>query len=288
MKYSRPRPVPSALRASGSAALLLLAAGSVRADEVHLQGGSVIEGRATRDGDSVAVRVESGVIRLPADSIERIDKSETSEDVAQKRRAALGPRDIKGRLQLAAYCREHDLRATERALLEEVIALEPNHAEARRLLGYVRTEHGWVERTAQEQRARDAENEAWLARERAREHEQARADAERERELTARQMQLDAERMRSERQQREAELRARDEAYYYNAPYGYGYAYGPGYLPARRSVMRDHRATEECPPGGCAAAPPAPQPVSPIAGTRHPRDTTWALPGVKNPREWSR
>jgi hypothetical protein len=287
MKYSRPRPILSALRASGSAALLLLAASSVRADEVHLQGGSVIEGRATRDGDSVVVHVESGVIRLPADSIERIDKSEASDDIAQKRRVALGPRDVKGRLELAAYCREHDLRATERALLEEVIALEPNHAEARRLLGYVRAEHGWVERRVQEQQARDAEHEAWLARERAREREQARADAGRERELTTRQMQLDAERMRSERQRREAELRARDEAYYYNAPYGYAYGPGAGYVPARRNVTRD-RATDDCLPGGCAAAPPAPQPVSPIAGTRHPRDTTWALPGVKNPREWSR
>jgi hypothetical protein len=267
------------------AALLLSAAGFAHADEVQLQGGSVIEGRATRDGDTIVVKMEAGEIRLPAESVQHIKKSEASDDVAQRRRAALAPRDIKGRLELAAYCREHDLRATERSLLEEVIAIEPNQAEARRQLGYVRTEQGWVERSAQQQQARDAEHEAWLARERAREHDQVRADAEHERELT-RQMQLDTERMREER------LRARDEApaYTYGSGYGYGYGYGysPVYTQQRREPVQRAPAAEPCLPGGCAAAPPTATPISPIAGTRHPRDTTWALPGVRNPREWTR
>jgi hypothetical protein len=225
--------------------------------------------------------MEAGEIRLPADSVQRIKKSQASDDVAQRRRAALAPRDVRGRIELAAYCREHDLRATERTLLEEVIAIEPNQAEARRLLGYVRTDHGWVDRSAQQQAARDAEHEAWLARERAREREQARADAEHERDLATRQMQLDAERMRNDR------LRDRDEVYSY--PYGYGYTAGVSYPPARREAMRSAPpAAERCLPGGCAAPPPTAAPTSPIAGTRHPRDTTWALPGVKNPREWTR
>lgn len=286
MEFRRPRPSVRALCVTGSAALLLAAAGA-QADEVHLQGGSTIEGRATRDGDAVVVRVESGEIRLPAESVERIDKAEASDDIAQRRRAALAPRDIKGRLALAAYCREHDLKATERALLEEVIALEPNHAEARRLLGYVRTDQGWVERRVQEQRARDADNQAWLARERAREHEQARADVDRERALETRRMELEAARMRAERQQREDEERAREPAYY-GYTYSYGYAPLRAYAaPPRAPVPRDP-ATENCLPGGCAAAPPMAAPVSPIPGVRHPRDTTWALPGVKNPREWTR
>lgn len=272
--------------ANGFATLLLAAAGVAHADEVHLQGGSVIEGRATRDGDTVIVRMESGEIRLPADSVQRIDKSEASDAIAQRRRAALAPRDVRGRIELAAYCREHDLRATERALLEEVIAIEPNQAEARRLLGYVRTDQGWVDRSAQQQAARDAEHEVWLARARAREREQARADVERERDLATRQMQLDAERMRNDRlRDRDESLRARDEAYTY--PYGYppGIVYSQ---PRRESMRRATPASERCLPGGCAAPPPTAAPTSPIAGTRHPRDTTWALPGVKNPREWTR
>jgi len=280
-----PRPICAA-----GLALLLSAAGSarVRADEVQLQGGSVIEGRATRDGDSVVIRVESGEIRLSADTVEHIKKSDASDDVAQRRRAALAPRDIRGRLELAAYCREHELRATERAVLEEVIGLEPNHAEARRLLGYVRTEQGWVDRSAQLQHAREAEHEEWLARARAREREQARTDLEREHDLAARQMASDADRMRNVRL-RDENLRARDEVY--SSPYRLGYVYAPAPAFSRRN--EPYRpppapAAERCLPGGCAAAPSQPQPVSPIAGVRDPRDTTWALPGVKNPREWTR
>lgn len=269
--------------ANGFASLLLLlgAAAGAEADEVQLEGGAVIEGRATREGDSVVVRVESGQIRLSAASVKSIKKSEVSDEIAQKRRAVLAPRDVKGRLELARYCREHDLRMTERALLEEVIALEPNQPEARRLLGYVKTEKGWVDRSAEEQRARDAEHDAWLARERARERDQAREDAVRTREREARQRELELEQLRN--------TQPRDDGYVY--PYAYGYGYAPiGSYPVRRELVRREApaASERCLPGGCAAPPPTAAPVSPIAGTRHPRDTTWALPGVKNPREWTR
>src|SRR3954463_10286306 len=97
-----PRPRHSI--AAGLAVLLLSAAGAARADEVQLSGGSVIEGRATRDGDTVVIRVESGEIRLSADAVQRIKKSDASDDVAQRRRAALAARDIRGRMELAAYC----------------------------------------------------------------------------------------------------------------------------------------------------------------------------------------
>lgn len=285
MRFLRRFCSPRASRIARCLAVLLLsAAAAARADEVQLQSGAVIEGRATRDGDTVVVRMESGEIRLPADSVQRIKKSQASDDVAQRRRAALAARDIKGRIELASYCREHDLRATERALLEEVIALEPNHAGARRLLGYVRTEHGWVERSAQEQQARDAEREVWLARQRERERDEARA---RERDLASRQLQLENERLNG--RSRYDDVRPRDEVYSY--PYGYGYAYAPTY-PLRREPIRQTApaapAAERCLPGGCAAAPARPQPVSPISGVRDPRDTTWALPGVRNPREWTR
>lgn len=278
MQYSR-RPRFT----NGFAALVLLlgAAAAARADEVQLEGGAVIEGRATREGDSVVVQMESGQIRVSADSVKSIKKAESSDEVAQKRRAALAAHDVKGRIELARYCREHDLRATERALLEEVISLEPNQPEARRLLGYVKTDKGWEDRTAQEQRARDAEHEAWLARAHERE---ARDDAERDR---ARASQAARQRELEDEQLRNAPLR--DDSYVYPYTYGYGYAPLRTYPARREPVRRDvPAAAERCLPGGCAAAPPTAQPVSPIAGTRHPRDTTWAVPGVRNPREWTR
>src|SRR5262245_51101430 len=100
-------------------ALVLLAGATARADEVQLRSGSSIEGKARREGDTVVIRVESGEIRVPADEVLQIRKAASSEEVAARRRAALAPHDVQGRLELAAYCREHELRATERALLQE-------------------------------------------------------------------------------------------------------------------------------------------------------------------------
>jgi hypothetical protein len=279
MKYP---PRAAAVSCSGSLAAYVLAlAGLAHADEVHLQGGSVIEGRASRQGDTVVVRVEAGEIRLPADSVERIQKSASSDDVAQRRRVALGARDVRGRLELAAYCRQHDLRATERALLFEVIALEPDHAEARRLLGFVKTPQGWVDRSSQLEAAREVEREAWLTRERAREREQAQADAERERALAAREDRLEAERLHEQRARDDAQ-RALEQAAV-NA-YGYGYGYAPPGVWLRSEGRGIARGPERCRDGSCQSRPPASgsQPIW-INGLRYPREDRVVLPEMKDP-----
>jgi len=243
---------------------------------VQLRGGAKIEGKAKREGDTVVIRVESGEIRLPADSVEQIRKSESSEEVAERRRAALGPRDVHGRLQLAAYCREHELRATERALLQEVLEIEPDQPQARRLLGYERDEsqpgRAWVDRSRQQREARAAEEDARLERLRAHERELARAQAEREQQ----QAQLETLRARDEAlRARDEALRARDQAFY--APF---YAY-PVVVP--RVHPRHDWQPPRCGPERDCSTPNAPH--FPIAGVRHPRDTSFFLPGVKDPRE---
>jgi len=246
----------------------------VRADEVHLRGGAKIEGKAKREGDTVVIRVESGEIRLPADSVEQIRKSESSEEVAERRRAALGPRDVRGRLELAAYCREHELPATERALLQEVLEVEPDHPKARKLLGYERdeTQHGrWIDRSRKLQEARAAEDAARLERQRAHERELARIQAEREQEeARAETLRARDEALRA----RDEALNARDQAFYtpgYFYPVARPYMRHHWHQPARCSVERD------CNTGSA--------PSFPIAGVRHPRDTSFFLPGVKDPRE---
>jgi hypothetical protein len=118
--------------------------GAARADKTYLVGGTVIEGRATRKGDKVVVEMESGEITLPADSVAKIEKSESLVSQFEARHAALRPGDVKGRLELADYCRDHDMRAREHQLLQEVLEVDPNHAAARARLGYVKTDTGWI------------------------------------------------------------------------------------------------------------------------------------------------
>ncbi|MET0340357.1 MAG: hypothetical protein ABW252_05115 [Polyangiales bacterium] len=140
----------------------LLSAVSARADAVHLRSGRVIEGQVTADGDKVVIATESGRISVPRGDVARIAQGEPPLVEAQRREAALTPHDRAGLLQLADFCREHGLGARERALLERLVALDPDHAEARRRLGYVRGPKGWV---ARGDRARE---DAMLRRERER------------------------------------------------------------------------------------------------------------------------
>ncbi len=51
---------------------------------------------------------------------------------------------VEARLALAQWCRKNDLTKEMTAHYEEVIALKPDHAEARRLLGYERIKGQWL------------------------------------------------------------------------------------------------------------------------------------------------
>jgi hypothetical protein len=115
-----------------------------RADRTFLVGGTVLEGKATRKGNKVIVQVESGVITLPADSVQRIELSESAISRFEALYAALPSGDAKARLALADYCRDHGMRNEERRLLLAVLDIDRDNAEARSRLGYVKTETGWI------------------------------------------------------------------------------------------------------------------------------------------------
>lgn len=118
--------------------------GSAWADRVVLVGGTVIDGRVTTKNGKVVIQSEAGEIAVPADSVSRIEKSETTEAQFDSRYAALHPGDVRARLDLADYCRSHDMRARERKLLLEVIDIDRDNETARWRLGYVKTDAGWV------------------------------------------------------------------------------------------------------------------------------------------------
>ncbi len=123
----------------GAACTLSAAA---RADRVVLVGGTVLEGKTTTKNGKVVVQTESGEVAVPADSVSRIEKSESNGFEA--RYAALQPGDVQGRLDLADYCRSRDMRARERKLLLEVIDLDKDNQKARARLGHVKTDAGWM------------------------------------------------------------------------------------------------------------------------------------------------
>ena len=138
---------------------------SARADRTVLVGGTVIEGRATTKNGKVIIQTESGEIAVPLDSVSRIERGDSAAGRFDARYAALASGDVRGRLELADYCRAHDMRARERKLLLEVIDIDKDNETARARLGYTKTEFGWMTRDeAMQTRGLVREDGRWVSR----------------------------------------------------------------------------------------------------------------------------
>lgn len=132
--------------------VLCLVPGTVYADQVHLVGGSTIEGKASRKGDKVVIEIESGEIALSASEVEAIEPGPSPVQRFEAMHAKIGARDARALLALANFCRDHDMKERERVLLMRLLELTPEQPEVRARLGYVKSDAGWVKR---EQQLRD-------------------------------------------------------------------------------------------------------------------------------------
>jgi hypothetical protein len=135
-----------------AALILCLLPGTAYADQVHLVGGSTIEGKASRRGDKVVIEIESGEIALSAGEVEAIEPGPSPVQRFEAMHAKVGARDARALLVLANFCRDHDMKERERLLLLRLLELTPEQPEVRARLGYVKSDAGWVKR---EQQLRD-------------------------------------------------------------------------------------------------------------------------------------
>ena len=264
-------------------AMSLVPAGA-RADRVHLVSGTMIEGNASRVGEKVFVDMPSGQLTLSAASVASIEESETDLERVQQRLEQLKPNDLQGMLKLASFCRDHDMRSRERELLLKVVALQPDHAEARARLGYVRGRDGsWI---TQDEQRREAGlvpyhgrfiTEAELSEIERREAEAKLARIAREQaelELEAKKLELAqkrSERARAEQAKPEPSQPARVGSY---PPYPVVYSV-PVVGPSGTCVGGT------CIPAGWKGPKPFP-----IPGVRDPRDMTFSIPGAQDPRSY--
>lgn len=259
----------------------ILAISSARADQVYLVEGRVLEGTATVQGDKVVIALESGSITVPMHEVSRIERGTTPLAQASAREAALKPGDVRALLQLADFCRDHDLLNKERDLLSRILLLSPDHAEARRRLGFVRVEAGpeareqkgatWVDRAELSRRAQASRLE----------HRQAQVALEqKEAELRIAQAKLEQERNKTAQQVADHQ---RDDARYGQPPYSSygGYGYGPSGSYGSYGgfgVFGGGRVGHLTPPSG----PPA----FGINGVRSPNDMGFNMPGVMPPSHY--
>jgi hypothetical protein len=119
----------------------------VRADTIFLKDGSQIpDCKVTSESAShVSVKTPVGDMVVPMAQVHRILKTKTIQDTFKEQRAAIRDKDVNGLFKLATWCRSaNGLRQESDELLGQVIALNPNHAGARRLLGHVKLDGEWV------------------------------------------------------------------------------------------------------------------------------------------------
>jgi tetratricopeptide (TPR) repeat protein len=279
------------LRSARAIGWSLLALGqplAASADEVKLANGGTVQGRVRHEGDQVIVELDSGELRLSGRDVLEVKLERSALHECEERHARLGQYDVTGRAELARFCAAQGLPQKARALWKEVLRFDPDNAEARRALGFVRDGERWI--TLDEQARKEGKvryQGQWVDAHTLVELEQARAavaaaEAERKKAEQARQraeVELEAarEKAASERAAREAEQKrvedeADDYAFWGYGGWGYGYP-GWGYPPP---CVR--RPGVSCPP---AHVRPSPHPPS-----LRPTNPPFPIAGVKDPRSY--
>ncbi len=125
--------------------LLLLALAPASADVIHLSDGRKLEGEIVKETeDSIILKMQYGTLTIERDEIQEIERRVTPWQEYARKAALLANSDAKGHFELALWCKEKGLRKEMTAELKKVIAALPDHEEARKLLGYVKSADKWV------------------------------------------------------------------------------------------------------------------------------------------------
>ncbi len=114
------------------------------ADVVSLRNGTTLEGIVRRVPGRVQILMESGTITIDEDLVAGISSRLSPLEIYRRRDAAIADGDTAARLRLAAWCGGQGLPASARAQYERILADDPDHAEARRALGYRRHQGRWM------------------------------------------------------------------------------------------------------------------------------------------------
>jgi hypothetical protein len=125
-------------------ALLLFAASAARADEVELNSGTVIEGKVQDLGDSIKIIKSNGSATYPKSMIRKITPKKTVEEIYEDKTRELQEGDLDGHLKLGRWCVEKKLQKEAVVEFRKVIALSPDHEEARTGAGFQKINGKWL------------------------------------------------------------------------------------------------------------------------------------------------
>jgi hypothetical protein len=111
-------------------------------DTIVLNSGRSVRGRIIEEtADDVVIKQESGVTtRINRDDIVEIVRAEDLEKEYKSKLAKVKPEDTRALMELAAWCKEHSLKKQQRELLEQILKLEPENADAKREMSLLKGE----------------------------------------------------------------------------------------------------------------------------------------------------
>jgi len=118
-------------------------AGSALADQIELLDGRTFEGLVTIDGDTVTVKMTYGTLQFTQREVARIVYKDTPEEVLAKKLDAASADSAADLFAVAKWALDNALDRQGKELLAKVIALDADHAEARRTLLHARIDGKW-------------------------------------------------------------------------------------------------------------------------------------------------
>lgn len=146
-------------------AALVLAAAPARADEILLKNGRSLQGKVTEAGDTVTYERAGLRMEIRRDEVKEIKRTPTAEEEYASRKAALesarkewkvvGGQEVRRQAdvdaaraeehhRLGLWCATKGLKKEAKEQHEAALALAPDHAGARRALGYMEVDGKWV------------------------------------------------------------------------------------------------------------------------------------------------
>jgi len=123
---------------------LLLGTAAVHADTVELENGGRLTGRILED-DGAGIKIETvgGVVELPRARIKAV-RYEPSAQEQYEQILPLYRDSAEDQFRLGLWCRRHKLHRQRQAHLERAVQLDPDHAGARKALGFHDYNGRWV------------------------------------------------------------------------------------------------------------------------------------------------
>src|SRR5688572_11679702 len=130
-----------------AARLLATFASPALADEVVLRNGHKVVGIQREENDRIIVETGYGTVSFPRDEVVSVTKGETAMHAWPIRYAEVEKStNASDFTKLAAWARENAMPRYVDGLMRRAVELDPNNAEAREALGFVRHKDKWVTR----------------------------------------------------------------------------------------------------------------------------------------------